>query len=214
MDARHFFYQTIGDHEGKLSLNASDNGNYYDPARYAAHLPQRRGMGDLVGSKFGVTAYALVQYRVAKGFPLASAVKISAADIATLTLDQAVDIGVTLFFDQPGFGFLLWNRVTPSIVDKGWGSGTGTVAKLLQRAVGANPDGHISAGGETVQKYAAWIAKLGEEGAAKAWADVRDRYDTILATNEGPTDPDRIFLPGWENRTHSFLPGTAYWLHF
>lgn len=188
-------------HEGGLSLNPADNGNWYDPARYAARQPQRRNMGKLVGSKFGVTAYALASY--------SGKTNITAADIAAITLELAVTIGMELFFHRPGFDRLVWNRVTASIVDKGWGSGPGTAARLMQRMIGATQDGSI--GPKTQAAFAAFITLRGEEGAAKAWADVREAYDKGLATDEGPNDPDLQFLNGWNNRTASFLPGTPWW---
>ncbi|NIJ07257.1 hypothetical protein FHS31_000853 [Sphingomonas vulcanisoli] len=204
----------VGGFEGLLSLQPADNGNYYDPARFTARLPQRRGMGVLVGSMRGVTAYALVQYRIAKGAPLAAAIKVTRTDMMAITLPIAIDIGMTLFFNGPGLRYLAWNRVTPSILDKCWGSGTGSTIRRLQAELGAGVDGVISSGGETVRKFAAWLAKLGEEGAARRWCALREAWDHDIATNEGPHDPDLIFLPGWNRRSESFLPGTPWWQHF
>jgi lysozyme family protein len=201
MSSAGFIRGYITAHEGVLSLNPADNGNWYDPARYAAGLPQRRNMGKLVGSKFGVTAYALAAY--------SGRTNITAADIAAITLDLAVAIGTELFFHRPGFDRLAWNRVTASIVDKGWGSGPGTATRLMQRMIGVLQDGSI--GPKTQDAFAAFIAAHGEDGAATIWAGVRDAFDHALATNEGPNDPDRIFYHGWLNRTASFLPGTRWW---
>lgn len=202
----------IGAHEGELSTHPADNGNWYDPARYRAGKPQRRGLGINVGSKFGVTAYALVRYRIRKGMPLASALIVTRADMAALDFPTAVDIGLELYFREPGFDTLPWNPVTASVVDKGWGSGPGTAIDMLQEVIGASTAGGI--GPETRAKYAAFLARNGEEVAAHLWCDKRIAFDTRLATNEGPADPDKAFINGWNNRSRSFLPGTPWWRSF
>lgn len=211
MTPKAFIAGFIGDHEGALSVHVEDNGNWFDPARYRNRpvLPQRRGMGVNVGSKFGVTAYALADYRVAKGMPLDQALNITRETMAGLDFDTAVDVGMVLFYAGPGFDQLVWNRVTMSIMDKGWGSGPGTAVRMMQRMIGANADGKI--GPNTARAYAAFIAQHAEEGAAHLWADVRIAFDQVLATNEGEDDPDRKFIGGWNNRTRSFLPGTEWW---
>lgn len=191
----------IRDHEGTLSLNPADNGNWYDPARYAAGLPQRRNIGKLVGSKFGVTAYAMAAY--------SGRTNITAADIAAITLDLAVAIGTELFFHRPGFDRLAWNRVTASILDKAWGSGPGMATKMMQRMIGAQADANI--GPKTVAAFSAFIAEHGEDGAARIWGNARLSFDKALTTNDGPNDPDKAFLNGWSNWTKSFLPGTPWW---
>lgn len=191
----------IRDHEGGLSLDPADNGNWYDPARYAAQLPQRRGLGALVGSNYGVTAYALAAFT--------GKTAITAADIKVITPDLAQRIGLSLYVIKPGFSALPWNRVTASIIDKGWGSGTGTAAKMMQRMIGVTPD--TSIGPATVKAFTAFIATHGEDGAARLWCAVRETYDKGLATDEGPADPDAKYLKGWNNRSESFLPGTPWW---
>ncbi|MDH7971759.1 glycosyl hydrolase 108 family protein [Sphingomonas sp. AR_OL41] len=212
MTPKEFIAGFIGTHEGKLSLHASDNGNWYDPVRYKAEKPQRRNMGQLVGSKFGVTAYALVRYRIRKGMPEAQALVVKPADIDAIDFAMAVDIGIELYFKEPGFDTLPWNRVTASIVDKGWGSGPGAAVDMMQATIGASTKGGI--GPETRSKYAAFLAAHGEQGAAILWCNTRCEFDHNLATNEGPNDPDKAFINGWNNRSRSFLPGTPWWQSF
>lgn len=178
----------IDAHEGGLSMDPADNGNW---------TGGKRGRGQLVGSKFGVTPGAVAGYR---GVPVAG---ITQADIANLTRAEAVAIGVANYYERPGFAALPMNRVTLSIIDKGWGSGPAQAIKLLQRMVGADDDGRISRNGETVQKYTAWLAGRSEETAAREWATVRERFDGSLGQPR--------FIKGWNNRTRSFLPGTAWW---
>lgn len=202
---RDFIAGFIKAHEGGLSLHPADNGNWFDPVRFAKGQPQRRNMGTLVGSKFGVTAYAVATYRRVKA--------VTAADIAALTMDEAVNIGVYLYFEAPRFDALPWDRALASIVDKGWGSGPGTAIGLMQRMIGATPDGRIG-DLETVPKYRAWRQARSEEQAAIEWAAVREAFDAKIASNEGPNDPDKAFIKGWNNRTDSFLPGKPWWAAF
>jgi lysozyme family protein len=201
MTPREFIGKFIEAHEGGLSMHPADNGNWYSAARYKQRLPQVRGQGALVGSKFGVTAYALADYR--------GTTTIDADDIAGLSFSEAVDVGMKLYYTQPGFGRLAWNRVTASILDKAWGSGPGQAIKLMQRMIGVGDDGKL--GAVTAAAYAEFIRQHGEEEAAARWADVRIAFDQRLASNEGPNDPDRKFINGWNNRTRSFLPGTPWW---
>ena len=188
-------------HEGGLSMDPQDDGNWFDPGRYAAGQPQRRGLGTLVGSKFGVTAYALARAR--------GLTHIGPLDMSELTRGEAISIGLKLYFDQPGFGRLPWNRVTASIVDKGWGSGPVQAIRMLQRMLGVTANGKI--GAATIGAYRSFLEKHGEEDSAHLWADERIAFDQSLTVNDGPNDPDKRFINGWNNRTRSFLPGTAWW---
>lgn len=176
----------IGTHEGGLSMDPQDNGNW---------TGGHRGLGSLVGSKFGVTPGAVAMYR---GVPVASITK---ADIANLTKEEAVAIGVKNYYQRPGFDKLPFNRVTLSIIDKGWGSGPGRAIKLLQRMLGLPESGSLDQ--QTVDAYTAFIARKGEEQAAREWAAVRERFDGSLGQPR--------FINGWNNRTRSFLPGTPWW---
>jgi lysozyme family protein len=212
MSPKDFIAGFIGTHEGGLSTHPADNGNWYDPSRYLAQDPQRRGMGVNVGSKCGVTAYALVRYRVRKGMPRDRALRVSLADMAAIDLATAIEIGIELYFKEPGFDSLPWNHVTAAILDKAWGSGPGTAIDMLQVMIGASTVGGI--GPDTRAKYTAFLARHGEETAAHLWCDQRIAFDTHLATNQGPNDPDKAFINGWNNRSRSFLPGTPWWRNF
>lgn len=176
----------IDAHEGGLSMDPQDNGNW---------TGGHRGLGSLVGSKFGVTPGAVATYR---GVPAGSITK---ADIANLTREEAIAIGVKNYYRGPGFDKLPWNRVTLSIIDKGWGSGPGRAIKLLKRMLGLPETTSLDQ--PTIDAYAAYIARVGEEAAAKRWAEIRIAFDTSLGQPR--------FINGWNNRTRSFLPGTPWW---
>jgi lysozyme family protein len=174
----------IKTHEGGLSLDKDDTGNWHH--------------GALVGSKYGVTGDVLARYR---GVPA-----VTAKDMAELTLDEAVQIGLKLFYFGPHLDQLLWNRVTASVVDMAWGAGPVQAIKLLQRLIGAEDDGQCGPG--TARLYAGWIGRVGEQSAAHAYADARNHfYAQICVTH--PTN--NKFLRGWQNRSNSFLPATPWW---
>lgn len=181
----------IDAHEGGLSMDRDDSGNWTSGTI---------GVGNLVGSKYGVTAAALAEYR---GVTAAS---ITAPAMAALTRDEAVKVGVKLFYQKPGFDKLVMNRVTLSIIDFGWGAHPRQATKEIQRLIGVADDG--VSGPATAAAYAAWIARLGEDAAAKAWAAARNAYyDLIIARKPVKAK----YRKGWRNRTAHFLPGGAWW---
>lgn len=202
MSPRSFIEKFITEHEGGLSMHAADNGNWFDAVRYAKRLPQRRSLGKLVGSKYGVTAYALADHR--------GVTDITAKDIATLKLSEAVDIALRAYYARGRFDLLCWNRVVAAAVDASYMSGPTMGAKLLQRALGVPDDGVIGAK-VTVPAFAIAIATMGEAELALRFCAERKKFYDQLASNEGANDPDRKFIKGWRNRADSFLPGTPWW---
>lgn len=184
MSPRDFITGFIQTHEGGLSLDKADTGNWFN--------------GQLVGSKYGVTGAVLARNR--------NVATVSSADMAALTLDEAVDIGLETFYAAPGFGLLPWNQVTASVLDMAWGAGPVQAVKLLQRMIGAADDGKL--GQYTGRAWGEYLADHGIEASARSWADVRNAfYDRIIAVRPS----NARFRNGWRNRTASFLPGTAWW---
>ncbi len=180
MFIRHF----IETFEGGLSLDTKDTGNFY--------------RGVLVGSKFGVTGAALADYRGVK--------EISKADIANLTIEEAIKVGVELYYDRPDFDLLPWNPVTASWMDMGWGAGPVQAIKLMQRMIGVGDDGKM--GRYTVAAYEDYLVDHGMEKTAQDWAEVRNAfYDLIIKKRPA----NAKYRNGWRNRTAGFLPGTAFW---
>ena len=184
MDQRTCIAAFIGDHEGGLSTDTADTGNWYK--------------GVCVGSKYGVTAAVLCKHR--------KIADVTPAEMAALGLDEAVDIGQQLFYDQPGFALLPWNQVSASVLDMGWGAGPKQAVKLLQRMVGAADDGEV--GTYTARAFADYLVNHGLEETARTWAGVRTAfYDHIIAIRPS----NAKYRNGWRNRTVSFLPGTGWW---
>jgi lysozyme family protein len=160
----------------------------------------QRGIGKLVGSNHGVTAAALATHR---GVPVAA---ITRDMMHALTIGEAADIALDLYFRGPGLDALPWNRVTMSVFDMGWGAGPPQAIKLLQRLIGAKDDGQCGPG--TVAAYRAWLARYNENQAAMLYADARKAfYGRIIAMR-----PDNAkYANGWERRTASYTPVNAGW---
>ncbi|AEI37238.1 glycoside hydrolase family 108 protein [Zymomonas mobilis] len=175
-----FIHWYINHWEGGLSLDPADQGNWWQ--------------GQLVGSKYGITAAALSQER--------NSPTITAKDMAALTEDEAIKIGLTQYYQAFNFNQLPWNRVTASILDKAWGSGPRTAIRLLQRLIKVDADGII--GPTTIAAYQKWLHHYGEVQAANLWADCRENFDSTLNQPR--------FLKGWNNRTNSYRPDSAWWL--
>jgi lysozyme family protein len=189
MDVRDFIRGFIAAHEGGLSIDPVDTGNWF----------YEKGCDKvLVGSKYGCTGAALAAHR--------KCTHITPDDMAKLTLDEAVDVGVSLYYDQPDMDLLPWNQVTASILDMGWGAGTGQAIKLMQRMIVVADDGQI--GPHSARAYAEFVDHHGIEEAAEIWAGVRNSfYDAIIKARPA----NAKYRNGWRNRTASFLPGTAWW---
>lgn len=184
MDQKSCIAGFIQDHEGGLSTDPNDTGNWYN--------------GACVGSKYGVTGAVLCKYRKVD--------TIRAEDMAALGLDEAVAIGMDLFYEEPHFDRLPWNQVTASVLDMAWGAGPKQGIKLLQRMIGAADDGEI--GSYTARAFDDYLANHGLAETARRWADVRNAfYDHIIAIRPG----NARYRNGWRNRTASFLPGTSWW---
>jgi lysozyme family protein len=176
-----FFIQT---YEGGLSMDPKDAGNTY--------------RGVLIGSKYGVTGAALADYR--------NTVTISKADIANLTLAEAVQVGLELYYDRPDFDLLPWDPVIASVMDMGFNAGPGQSIRLFQRMCAVGDDGKI--GRFTIEGYEDYVLDKGLEQTAKNWCAVRYAYYDLIIKRK-PTNAK--YRNGWRNRAAGFLPGTPWW---
>jgi len=194
MDPKTFCIDFIKNWEGKLSLDRDDAGNW---------STGKKGVGTLIGSNYGVTAAALAKHRnVSVG-------GISASAMANLTLDEAADIALSLYYYAPKLNLLPWNRVTASIFDAGWGMGPAQAIKLWQRLIGVADDGKI--GPATAAASSAYRSKVSEEGAAAQWGIERILFYISISQ---PPSTNIKYLKGWTNRTRYFLPGGEWWARF
>jgi len=187
-----FFRDYISTWEGGLSLDPDDAGNWFGANGCAPVL---------IGSKYGVTGAALAAFRDCR--------TITARDIACLTIDEAVRIGIRLYYDRPHIDRLPWDPVIASLVDFGWGAGPGQAIRLLQRMIKVVDDGRI--GPFTIAAYQKYIASYGVTETARHWRAARDDFYRLVATKR-PINAK--YLRGWTRRSAYFAPGSAWWKRF
>lgn len=173
---------------GKLSLDKTDNGNFYK--------------GQLIGSKWGVTGDVLADHR---------GHSVTAADMAGLTQDEAVDIFLQGYYYAPKFDKLPWDIITMSLVDFEWGtSAPGNVPKqalkCYQRMLDVGDDGLL--GPVTVAADRALKAKVGLECVAGMWLATRDVFYELVISK---TPAKSKYEKGWDARSFGFAPGSELW---
>lgn len=192
-----FAEKTLMAHEGGLSLDPDDNGNWFDQDRYRRGLPQQRNHGKLIGSKFGVTPAVLARYWKVDN--------VTREQMRDLDKATAVEVALMLYYREPGYDRLQWNRVTVSVVDMAYNAGTSRTSRMLQQLIGVTADGQI--GPKTARAFAEFILKHGEAPAAQLWCKAREQKYAELAVGKNAK-----YLRGWTNRARSFLPNTAWWV--
>jgi len=178
---------TLMAHEGKLSMDRTDRGNWFK--------------GALVGSKYGITGAALAKYRGVKS--------ITAAQMAALTKAEAVQIALADYYHGPKIDDLEWNAVTCSVLDMGYNAGPGTAVKLLQRMIGVNADGRV--GPFTDKAFSEYIADHGVARAADSYCNARlGYYDAIIKARPA----NAKYRNGWKARAQSFTSSSPWWKKF
>ena len=170
-----FLKLVIGRWEGRYSNNASDAGNWIN--------------GRNIGSMYGVTGPALAAHRGV------DATTLTVADMQSVTLDEAAEIGLMNYYHGPRFDLLTWGAATAALVDFGWGAGPGQAIKSMQRLVGAPADGGL--GPVTAAAYNGWLVRVGLPAALEAIRTMRRAFYLAVA-NAHPEDQQ--FLQGWCNR--------------
>jgi lysozyme family protein len=179
-----FLEKVIRAWEGELSTDPQDPGNWAN--------------GLLIGSKYGVTPSVLAKHR---GWPVAS---ITPDVMAAVEIGEAVAIGEKQFYREPHFDLLVWCPATASLLDFGWGAGSGQAVKSMQRLVKAVPDGIL--GPATAKSYNDWLAAEGQENAAQAIHDMRCAFYRQISTSNPVLAK---YLKGWTNRADWALKAAA-----
>lgn len=160
----------IAQWEGNYSTDPNDHGNWYK--------------GQMIGSMHGVTGDALERFlgRV-----------VTQADIQAVSLDEAADIAVKVFY-QPELSQFDWSPAVANLLDFEWGSGEPQTIKNAQRLCGATPDGVM--GPQTAQMFNAWERTQGINGARIAVYQMRVDFYNMLAQR-----PEYApYKQGWLNR--------------
>lgn len=185
--------------EGGMSRHPNDAGNWSSGTK---------GVGALLGSNFGVTGRTLAAYRKV---PVAS---LKMADIERMSFAEACAIAKKLFFTDVGLHNLVWNQLTASILDFGWGAGPATSVKMLQDLLDRPViDGRVDPNGGTAKAFAAECGAKGVEFMAGAWWAMREEYYEDLVVRR---PSDAMYLNGWDNRSDYFTPGhpEGWWARF
>lgn len=173
----------------------------YDPGNWIT-MPD--GTRQIAGSKYGVTPAALAAHRGKKPWEMTADV------MKAMPLEEALDIGETMFYRGTGIDTLPWGPATAVLLDIGWGTGVGQAVKLMQRLVGVNADGRI--GPLTIDAYTRWIASVGWEQGTREMHRIRMEFYRMLGRqNPAAFGPPQ---PGWKNRADWMLPGGEWWAHW
>jgi lysozyme family protein len=175
-----FLKAVIARWEGGYESYADDLGNWVT-------TPDGRRID--IGTMRGVTPAALAAHR---GVP---ACTLTAADMQAVTLEEAADIGLVHYYQEPHFDQFTWGPATAALLDFGWGAGPGQAARSIQRLIGVTPDGAV--GPATIAAYNHWIGTQGWDAATQAVHDMRAAFYRYLAESN---PADQRFLDGWLNR--------------
>jgi lysozyme family protein len=202
----------VAGHEGGYQNLLQDRGNIvFD--RYGKRVPlpgkklnvaaRRRALsegGRVIGTMRGVTPDTYAR------FLLVPVETLDEARMQAISEDLADEIGVRLYYEEPGINRLPWGPITAILVDMGWGCGPVTAIQFIQRRIGARVDGNI--GPDTIEAWNKWIEKQGVAKAATDFANWKiDMYRRDVARN-----PEQgKWLQGWINRANYFKPENWEW---
>jgi lysozyme family protein len=154
----------------------------------------------LVGTKYGITAYSLAEYRNCKPE------EIFAKDILSLDSREAALIGFKLYYLNPGFAKLDWGPTTEALTDHGFMSGQGLATRHLQELIGVAEDGLL--GPRSYAAYREWVESNGWAKCSDLLAARRKKYyDEIV--KKRPTQSK--FIKGWKVRADSFRSNNTEW---
>lgn len=180
MTPREFLRLVIARWEGGYECYADDSGNW---------ITTPSGQRLNLGTMRGVTPAALAAHRGVDPSTL------TRGDMESVTLDEAADIGVKHYYQEPGLSLLAWGPATAALLDFAWGAGPRQATLSLQRLVGTVADGAI--GPVTAHTYGNWIQRVGWDTATAAVHDMRAAFYRYLAEL---VPADAQFLQGWLNR--------------
>jgi lysozyme family protein len=139
-------------------------------------------------TKYGITKATLSRWRQRR---------VTTAEVAALTVEEATDIYRAQYIDQPGFASLP-EPLRAQVVDFGVNAGPAQATRLLQRAVGVREDGML---GPVTR--AALAARDLDAVHLDVWRQRVRFYAHLVA--QRPTQVK--FLDGWLNRCWEMQPG-------
>ena len=155
--------------------------------------------GRLVGSQYDVTGPVLAAHRGV------SQDSIGVAEIRSITLEEAADIGVERFYKAFRIDTLPWGPATAIVLDFCWGSGNWGI-KILQRVIGVNEDGNI--GPATREAYIKALQIHGWVGLVNLLVAARRKFYTDISM---PGTKNAKYRNGWYNRCYWQSPQSREW---
>jgi lysozyme family protein len=162
--------------------------------------PDGNPTGRIVGTNWGCTPAAVALYR---GVPVET---ITVEDMKSFTREEAIQVGIALYYRGPGFDRLPWCAETSLWVDIGWGSGSSTAIKAMQEMIGAGKDGRI--GPQTIQLYKSWLNSTTREQAINLITNWRVQFYHYIVQKRPANAP---FLKVWLPRAEWYRPTNAAW---
>jgi lysozyme family protein len=138
-------------------------------------------------TKYGITRATLSRWR---------GHHVTAAAVQALTIEEARDIYVTWYIEQPGF-IALAEPLRGQVVDFGVTSSPVQAVKTLQRVVGAKADGILG------PRTRAAVEALNIHDVTRRYWQERVRFYAHIAALR---PAQFVFLDGWLNRCFGMMP--------
>lgn len=136
-------------------------------------------------TNFGITQKTLDAYNKKYNKPM--------TDVRTIKPEYAKNIAKSEYFDAPGYGNYPTN-IAAALFDFGFNAGTGRSTQLLQKIVGAKPDG-IN-GPKTQALVNNYISKFGEQALLQNFTDGIKNHYVNITNGEDP----KVRRNGYMNR--------------
>lgn len=185
----------------RSDVRAWEGGFQADPVDVGNYVQMPDGTRRLVGTNRGVTAATWAAFI---GIP---AHEVTVEQVRAITADQAVQVGVRLFYEAPGFARLTWCPAVEVMVDWAWGSGPARPIRALQTILGVSADGRL--GPVTAAAFEAWLARVGHAAASDAIADARYAHWESISR---PGSRFHKYRRGWLRRAnHTRSTNPEWW---
>jgi len=202
----------VSGHEGGYQNKLEDRGNIVidrngkiiPGPKQAFNLAARRKAmaegGRVIGTMRGVTPATYAQFQGRSVYSL------DEQQMQAISEDEAVEVGLKLYYVAPGIDQLPWGPITAILVDMGWGSGPETAIKFIQRRIRCSADGVV--GPEMIDAWNKWIET---QGVAKAATDFANWKIAAYQADVAKNPEQRKWLQGWINRANYFKPENWAW---
>jgi len=157
-------------------------------------LKHEGGYVDHPNDPGGATKYGIsLRFLKSNGIDINVDGRIDKKDIVELTIDEAVQIYRSFFWDKMRLDGISNELLKLHLFDMGVNAGTKTAIKILQRMIGVEADGLI--GSKTLAAINAYYGNIVSD-----YASARMKYYENLTIRNPKL---KVFLRGWGNRVNS-----------